>query len=206
MCKIYRGFGEESDANLKKLWRQGEYVYNETGEDDRFDDIYPMVDENGSDIVPESQMAFFGVQRNRYADNNKYCLNLSHLLALVCVKMRVISHLEAQECVLLKQNLNADTSIIASKIGIQIKLLDKYLKMTHKQNKYILHILSNENNIRKMREQEYPEYYSANSLEEAYLGMDKFARCMARSWGLPYLGKFLIKIGETVTPDLNRRR
>jgi hypothetical protein len=52
-----------------------------------------------------------------------------------------------------------------------------------------------------MREQGRPEYYGLDSTEEAYLAMEKFMRCIARAWGLPYIGKFLTKIGATVTPD-----
>ena len=193
------GYGAESDANLKKLWQKGEFIYNETGDVTRFDDIYPMFDEEGNKIALDSS----GVQRNRFSDNYEISNCLDHLIALVCIKMRVVAHLEAQQCSLLKLDSNADITNIATKITVQIKLLDKYLHMAHKHNKYILHVLSSENNIRKMREQGRPEYYGQDTAEEAFLAMEKFMRCIARAWGLSYIGKFLAKIGEFVTPDLN---
>jgi len=48
-----------NDNNLRKLWQKGEFVYDEV-EGDRYDDLYPMYDDNGQEIL-EADGESFGV-------------------------------------------------------------------------------------------------------------------------------------------------
>ena len=193
--------GYNNDNNLRKVWQKGEFVYNEV-EGDRFDDVYPMYDENGEEIFGVDEEAFGVLVDHCGSSNRKATQELSHLIALVVIKMRVCVQLEYQLHIALKENPSADTTILRTRIEEQKKLLDKYLKMTHKSNNYILHIFAEENNIVFMREQGPPQYYSFNSPEEAFSMMNLYVRHIARSRGLPYCKTFLRGIGQRSSSDL----
>jgi len=192
-----------NDNNLRKLWQKGEFVYDEV-EGDRYDDLYPMYDDNGQEILEADGESFgvlvdYGGSRGR-----KTTTELSHLIALVVIKMRICVQLEYQQHITVKENPSGDTTIIRTKITEQKKLLDKYLKMTHKSNKFILHVFANEDNIKLMRAQGPPKYFGLNSPEEAFSMMDLYTRHIARSpWGLIYCNKFLQELGETTSPNLS---
>jgi hypothetical protein len=183
---VRKDYNRPNDAN--KLWQKGEFVYNEV-EGNRYDDVYPMFDDNGEQILELDQ---------------EIRVELSGVLALVVIKMRICAHLECS-MFSLKEDPAADTTVLRTRHATQMKLLDKYLKMTHKMNKYILHIFASDENVTFMRAQGPPHYSTKNSPEEAFRHMDLYIRHIARiPCGLVYCETFLEKIGEMAnSPDLH---
>lgn len=173
------------------------FVYNEV-DGNKFDDLYPMYDDNGM-LIP-------GIAHNCFGGHD-LSLCLSHLVALIVIKLRIFVTLEIKLHVELKKNASYDTRNVKTLISTQKCLLNKYLHMTHKKNKYILPIFSNIDNIKFMKSQGSPEYYGSNSPEEAFFVMEDYCRHFGR---IPLLGsgencyflKFLREIDELQTPDL----
>ena len=102
--KYAKGYG--NDNNVNPVWEEGVFVYNEAG-GDRFDDVYPMINDNGDDIAG-LDLKTFGVVYNANTASNSVNKNLNHLAALIVIKLRVVAHLETQRCVALKANPAAD--------------------------------------------------------------------------------------------------
>ena len=164
-----------------------------------------MVDENGVDI-PGADLQGSGVLYDFCVGSTRVGKNLDHLAALVVIKMRIVAHLELQRYFMVKENAAAETTSIRAKIATQKRLLDKYLHMTHRENKYILHILGGSQEIaNKMWAQGRPQSYSRNSPQEAFFVMERIMRHIARVplLGISYCATFLQEMGETSTPNLN---
>ena len=209
-----RGVG--NDANCANLWGKGEFVYREAG-GSRFDDIFVMFNDTGDLLNPpwtDGQMREQGVQYNYYGANREASLNLDFLVPLVVIKMRIVKHLDDQlvridrvEGEAQRSDVFTDVTTrttIVEKRKQQYDLMNKYLHMVHKTNKYVLHTFGA---AESMWNQGRPDSYSWNSPEEAFLTMERYMRNIGRvPSGLLMVTEFLDGIGETVCPDLTYKR
>jgi hypothetical protein len=192
------------------VWEKDSFVYDEV-EGDKFGDVYPMLDDKGLNKQGVNHKSFGVLMACDDSNNPEVSTCLSHLVALVVIKLRLVVALEIQLHLKLKEN--ADITDIKAMIATQKCLLNKYLHMCHRKNKYILHIFSSEANVGFMRKQERPDSYSFNSSRQAFFVMDYYCRHFGRIplIGAPdakqnYLLTFLRGIGEMETPDLTYDR